>query len=403
MSFLYVGNRRGRPSSWDTPPPPNLGIAIYAFRDEDAHMALVGHVGPDISVGALCVDASRHVLYCTNETMTPPGQAKGGGGEVCSFSINPLNGQLTLLSRQPSYGSLPAYLTLSADGRYLIAVNHTGHTPATRVRRTPEGGFAIERQYDDATTVLYRLHPDGSIGQPCDIHWHTGKGGSLPQQTHSQLHAVVRSPSGQWFVVCDKGSDEVVLFSIDAQADRLKLCPGSPQASVPGSSPRYCAFHPSRPYFYVNHETAPLISVFHYDGSGQAQCVAQTSICAQDETPQTPLMQSDLLMHPSGKVLYDLVRGSNEVRVFEPTATGERLSLVQVVPIAGQGPRGCALSPDGRHLLVAALLSQQVLAFAIDDRGHLQATGQASHQPHPGHLCFYPPGNQADPVSEPSK
>ncbi|MES3022841.1 MAG: beta-propeller fold lactonase family protein [Pseudomonadota bacterium] len=369
--------------------PPDLGLAIFRYNSSDARLDYVKTVFQDISVGAAYVDVRKNVFYCVHESMTLPGYNKGGGGQICAFAIDQESGDLVPLNRQPSHGSLPSYVVVDASGKYLLAANHTGHTPITRSVRDAAGTYRVALEYDDATTVMYRLNEDGSIGDACDVFKHEGKGGPLPLQTHSQLHSIERSPSGDVFVVCDKGSDEISVFRIDRENARLIQCEGSPHTAQPGSSPRYSAFHPTLPYLYVNHESAPLISAFRYAEDGTLVPIQQL-----DLTPVAPgggpkSMQSDIRIHPSGRYLYNLVRGINEVKVLEVDQASGEIKLVQSALLGGDGPRGCTVSPDGRFLLVAALVSKEVMVWSIGDDGRISPTGQSAPQPYPGNITFF--------------
>jgi 6-phosphogluconolactonase len=67
------------------------------------------------------------------------------------------------------------------------------------------------------------------------------------------------------------------------------------------------------------------------------------------------------------------------------TNTGE-LELIQ----DGTGPRGCAISPDGRFMHIAALTSQKILVWAIGEDGTISPTGKNVSQPDPGNVTFFP-------------
>lgn len=391
MTFIYVGNRRPRPSSWDMPAPPRLGIGIFRYRDSDAAIEHVKDVCPEISVGAVWIDMRRQVLYCVHESLTLPGFHQGGGGQVVAYAINPANGDLTELNRQPSHGTLPSYVVVDIGGKYLLATHHTGHTPITRSVTDASGAHRIALEYDDATSVVYRLLDDGCIGEVCDVFQHRGEGGPLPLQTHSQLHSIEMSPSGALFVVCDKGSDEIALFRLDRSAGRLLPCAGSPHKAPPGSSPRYSAFHPSLPYLYVNHETLPLVTAYRYDARGHIEQLHSLELAAGAPADGPKLMQSDLRMHPNGRYLYTLLRGSNEIKVLEVDQDSGRIGVLQSALLDGDGPRGCTVSPDGRFLLIAALVSKEVMVWRIGDDGHVAPVGRVGGQPFPGNITFYKP------------
>jgi 6-phosphogluconolactonase len=388
-TFVYVGNWTFAPSAWDTKPTTGKGFGIFRYHSKTGELELMKSAVMDrISVGATCLDSKRNILYCVDEVMTQSAFRKGGGGLVYALAIDPETGDLTEINHQPSYGSLPTYVTMDATGKYLLVVNHTGHTPVTKIVKDACGKFRIVVDYDDSTTVLFRLDDDGSIGEPCDICVHSGSG-PLPLQTHAKLHSVVMSPSGNLFAVCDKGSDKIYFYRINRETEKLEICGGEGYTAIPGSSPRYSVFHPTRPFFYMNNETKAVICAFRYDEDGRLEPLCTVNALPEGCEDNPTIMQSDLRIHPSGKYLYTLIRLINVVSVFKIKEETGEIEKIQTATLDGIGPRGCAISPDGRFMLIAALESKQVLVWAIGDDGTLSPTGKKATQPVPGNVTFF--------------
>ena len=388
-TFVYVGNRTSKPSSWETKPTTGKGFGICRYNTVTGGLELIKSVFHEISVGATCLDSKRRILYCVDEVMTHAGYLKGGGGQVYAFAIDPETGDLTEINHQPSYGSLPCSVAVDATGKYLIATSHTGSAPVTKTVRDASGKYRIVLEYDDATTVLYRLNEDGSIGDPCDIYKHSGNGPD-PEQSHPRIHSVMASPSGNLFAVCDKGSDQIFFFRINRKTEKLEVCGGVGYKSIPGSSPRYSVFHPTRPYFYMNNETKAVIRAFRYDEDGKLEPICTVNALPEDCEDNPTMMQADIRIHPSGKYLYDLIRGINAVSVFEIKEETGEIEKIQTVTLDGTGPRGCAISPDGRFMHIAALTSKEILVWAIGEDGKLSPTGKKISQPSPGNVTFFP-------------
>jgi len=379
-TLLMVGN-------WDRHKrPPGNGFGVFGFDARTGALLPLSSDLPDITVGAVCHDRSRDILYCTDEYTTLPGNYQGGGGQVYALAIDRAAGRLSQLGRSPSFGSLPSGLALDAAGRHLVVTHHTDRVPATCIVRDGQGSFAIDLVYDDATTVLFPLDGRGAIGAPRDVFWHQGTGGPLPRQTHPQLHSVTAAPSGAWFLVCDKGNDELVSLAINGESGGLRVL--ATHRSPRGSSPRYVAFHPRLPCVFVNHETQAIVSALRCDDAGQLQLIGTVAALPAGIAGAGDARQSDIVVHPSGRHLYSLVRGMNAVACFaidERSGAIERTDLVQ---LDGTGPRGCAISPDGRFLVIAALDSREVLVWLIDAQGRLAPTGIRMDQPNPGTVTF---------------
>jgi 6-phosphogluconolactonase len=388
--FVYVGNRTSKPSSWETKPTTGKGFGVFRYNAKTGELELIkSAVFDTISIGATCLDSKHNILYAVDEIMTQPGYLKGGGGQVYAFAIDPETGDLTEINHQPSYGSLPDYVAVDPTGKYLIVVNHTGNTPVTKTVKDASGKYRIVLEYDDATTVLYRLNNDGSIGDPLDIYTHSGNGPD-PEQSHPRIHSVMASPSGNLFAVCDKGSDQLFFFRINRKTEKLEVCGGKAYKSFPGSLPRYSVFHPTLPYFYMNHEGKPIISAFRYNEDGKLDFIHTINVLPEDVKVDLTAMQSDIRIHPSGKHLYTLIRGLDMISVFVIEEKTGEIERIQTVTLDGTGPRGCAVSPDGRFILIAALTSQQILVWAIGEDGKVSPTTKSVSQLNPGNVTFFP-------------
>jgi 6-phosphogluconolactonase len=389
-TFVYVGNFMAKPSSWDTSRTTGKGFSIFRYNSIAGELELIKTAVLDsISVGSTCIDAKRNILYCTDEVMTQPAFQKGGGGLVYALAIDPKTGDLTEINHQPSYGSLPSYAAVDAAGKYLIVVSHTGNAPITKTVKDASGKYRIVVEYDEAATVLFRLNDDGSIGDPCDICTHSGNGPD-PEQTHPRIHSVMMSPSGNLFAACDKGSDKLYFFRINRKTEKLEVCGGKPYISFSGSLPRYSAFHRTRPYFYMNHEVKPVISAFRYDEDGKLELIHSVNVLPEGSKVDRTITQSDIRIHPSGKYLYDLIRGADLVSVFAIKEKTGEIERIQTVKLDGAGPRACAISPDGRFIHIAAATSQKVLVWAIGEDGKVSPTGKNVSQPSPGTVTFFP-------------
>ena len=371
--------------TWDFRKQRGADAVTIARRDADTGaLEALSTTLPGVSVGAMHLDETRGVLYCLDEASSPLGGPPGGGGTVYAFAVDAASGGLTELSRCPSYGSLPSYVTTDASGRHLLVTNHTTSDAITSIEPDANGGFGIVRRYDSATIVLYDLDASGAVARVADVVTLTGRG-ALPGQTHPRPHSVVRSPSGSFFVVCDKGADRVLTLRISAGRDadaRSRIEVVGEYATPPGSSPRYAAFHPRRPLLFVNHESAPLVASYRYTEAGVLELIGTVAV-TDDPAATHTARQSDLCLHPDGSVLYSLMRGSHEIAVLDVDADGG-LGVRSVVPAGGRNPRGCAVSPDGRCLYVAAVDTDEIVVWSLAADGHPDAVMQRLAMVSPG-------------------
>ncbi|MDQ7096541.1 beta-propeller fold lactonase family protein [Desulfosporosinus sp. PR] len=380
-SYVYVGNRR-------TEKQPLSGIAICGYEEESGKLQHLKNVYQTLGIGAVYLDTKRNVLYCTDELVDYPGLRAGGGGQVVAFALNPANGDLTEINRRPSYGAKPSSLVTDPAGHYLLVTNHGYRNTVTQTEQDAFGKLFLRVLRDESSVVLYPLREDGSIGEPCDIFRLSGEGPE-PFQLSAHAHSIRRSPLGKLYAVCDKGGDQVFMFKLDYDRQKIVPCPGSPLQRSPGSAPRYSAFHPQLPYLFVNKENKPIISAFRYDEEGKLEHIWTVDALPPQITPPEGFLQSDICLGKSGHYLYSLLRVVNVISVFKIDGKTGRLTLVQALEKACAGGRGCAVSPDGRFLILAALEGHEVATYPIGEDGRLSPAVSSIVQPLPGTVTFW--------------
>jgi 6-phosphogluconolactonase (cycloisomerase 2 family) len=375
--YAYIGN-------WDAPKNQTaVGITTAAYSEETG-FCVIDHSFPELNFGAACYDEALGVLYCVNERPQVPSVTLGG--QVFALKVSRETGKLTELSRSPSYGPLPSYCAVDASHRYLVVTNHSGRNAITKTVQEADGSFRIVQEFDETAIVLFPLSETGEILPPCDIVRHQGHG-ALPNQQNPHAHCVKRSPDGNLFFVCDKGNDSVYTYRIDPE--RGKLCQCDQLASIPGSSPRYGVFHPTKPVVYYNHETKSILCMdtIGQDGTLTHCC---TVSCLENGSQEERGLQSDLCIDAAGKTLYSLVRDAKTIAVFALDSASGTPTLLQTLPCGGkEAGRGLALSPEGKYLYLAAGRADgAVFAFAVAPDGRLTPCGRALDDVAPSVITF---------------
>ncbi|MGI8485530.1 MAG: lactonase family protein, partial [Thermomicrobiales bacterium] len=149
------------------------GEAIYAFDfDEEKGTLVPAGVTPGVvNPSWLVVNDNRTALYSTSE---------GDPGEVVAFRIEPKSGALAELNRVSSEGISPCYLSLTADGRYLLAANYTS------------GSFAA-----------IPVATDGSLEAASDAVQRNGVSVDSSRQEGPHAHMISPSPDGRYVLVTD--------------------------------------------------------------------------------------------------------------------------------------------------------------------------------------------------------
>ncbi|CAK7206456.1 hypothetical protein SEUCBS139899_009251 [Sporothrix eucalyptigena] len=381
-------------------PADNEGLHAFRLDDETGALIPVASYVPSLNVGNFAYNRQRKVLYVIDEVASSAefrdahGSPSGGGGRVYAFSVNISTGQLTELGHWPSFGTQPAGLELAgSDNSYLIVSHFTSRAVTTVVSGDQTTGFSLEPRYDDATTVLFSLDTDGRLGNngaPVDVHVHSNHRTKRP----ACLHSVRGSPNGAFFVECDMSRDQLITLSVKEDTAGPALSIQEVRDTPDHSGPRYSAFHPTLPIFYVNYEYSPIIETFSYT-NGTTDSIAPsisyksigTVAVLPPELPgldkQPDVLLSDLTVHPSGKFVYTLVRGHNVVSAFAVEATTGTLQRIQTEQLNGNSPKGCTVSANGRWLYVALSQSSVVEVWRVNDDGRLKSTGQTTTVPRP--------------------
>lgn len=365
-TYVYISSWKKKTSDY--------GLSGYEFDPMTGAMRLVDQAEQDIEFNVTHFDPRRGVLYALEEAADLPGLRGGGGGRVFVFRIDPATGKLERIGCTETWCSNPCYLTLDQSGKYLLVTHHGTKSAVTKIGQDIHGNYYPVVERDDAVVELFSVKEDGTLGRLLDVSRHEGAGPER-RQMHAQPHTTVMSPSGTLFAVCDKGCDTVSMYKLDREKGKL-IRPAHIYRHTPGTLPRYCVFHPGKPWFYHNTENTTRIGAFTYTQDGLLKEIGAYGVLPEAwEEKEAACEQQGLVIDPAGRYLYDIVRGPNLVTVLEVNQEDGSLKTVQHQTIPGKWPRGCALSPDGRFLLVCCFDSGKVLEYAVGADGHLSETG----------------------------
>ena len=375
------------------------GITLLEFDPEAGELRFVENVEGSLTFNQTVLDQKRNILYINNEVSRNPDYRKGGGGLIYAYRIDPETGRLTQLSRVPACCPCPAYISVDPTGKYLVCANHSGYSAVTKAVQKEDGTWGMEILYDDATVDLFELNGDGSIGDLVDVHKHTGLNDRF--LLHAHPHCAVWEPGGRFFACNDKGEDLVYMYRIDYERKKLALM-GEPYRDEKGSAPRYGVFHPTKPFFFQNHEGNITVASYRYDGNANLE-----KICAVPAIPagvtlpkaagfrpgQKPAQQA-MAISADGKYIYDVINGKDVdgVSVFQVKNDGA-LELIQYLRVDGLWARGVGIAPNGRFLIVACMDGDgAVLSFRIGNDGRLTPTGSRVGIPGAAYVTFYTVG-----------
>lgn len=300
----------------------------------------------------LMLSADGRFLYAVQEL----GQWEGRpGGAVSAFAVEP-GGGLALINHQPTHGADPCYVSVDQTGRWLLAANYSG----------------------GSVTVLPIL-ADGSLGPATQVVQHAG---ASAHHDGPHPHAAVPVPGGDVVLAPDCGLNKVFVYRLDAAQGRLAQH-GPPAELPPASGPRHLALHPSGRAVYCVNEHGSSVTAFAYDAARGAL----------DELATLPALPAgfagrnagaDIHVRGDGRFVYASMRGHDSIAVFAVDQESWRLAPEGHAPTLGRTPRNFALDPASDLLLAANQDTSTVALFRVDPHSGMPApTGHVAEVPTP--------------------
>jgi 6-phosphogluconolactonase len=328
---------------------PEVGIRRLRLDLGSGRLEAAGATTPLDNPFFVVVDAPRRRLFATtgpDETHTGP------DGGVIAFAIDPANGDLARINRQPSCGAMPCYLALAPSGRHVLVANYTS-----------------------GSVAVLPVNADGCLGEATCVVQHHGSSLDPGRQEGPHVHSIVLDPSGRMAFAADLGTDQVVAYRFDAVAGSLAAADPPCARVQAGAGPRHLAFHPNGRSAYLVNELDNSAVVFAYDAARGALNVVQTISMLPDGYAGTSY-GADLQILPTGEFLYACNREHNTIVVYAIDQASGHLRLVghQACPA---WPWNLAIAPGAQFLLAACQGADCVTVFRIDGAtGKLAPTGQ---------------------------
>ena len=332
---------------------------IYAFRFDDSTGALtpVGLVAETPNPSFLTASANGRYVYAVNELQTFGGESSGS---VTAFAVDPATARLTELNVQSTRGAAPCHLVLDKSGRFLAVANYSG------------GNYSLFPVSSDG-----RLQAAATVvaGRPAD-----GAGAK------ALGHMVGFDPENKYLITADKGLNQMLVFRFDAKTGQLTPSNTPPVMLPPGSGPRHYAFHPGGRWVFTISEQGATITTFAWDATTSG-LTARSSVPTRPADVKTG-STAEIHVHRSGRFVYGSNRGHDSIAVFSVGPDGA-LTLVEYEPTRGQTPRNFSLDPSGRWLIVGNQRSNTLAVFSIDQKtGALTPVGELTSAPSPVSVLF---------------
>jgi len=327
------------------------GLYVYRFDTKTGDATRVS-VAQTVNPSYLVVSRDRRFVYAVNELPGDNGPASQRGG-VSAFRFDAASGQLTFLNKVSADGNDPCYLSLSPDGKYLLAANYS-------VAADPGGSFSV-----------LPVQADGQLGSSVLTVHHEGSGPVKGRQDNAHVHSTVFSPDGHYLFAQDLGADKLYSYRYTADGSRGLFSPTDWRYTQekPGTGPRHLVFGAGGKHAYLTSELAATVSTFNYaDGKlTQVQTIPLTEPGFKGAVGAAAIHLS-----PDGRFLYATNRGdANEIVIFSVDPTNGHLKKIGHQSSLGKSPREFAIDPTGKWLIVGNQNSDTVYVFRRDQQSGL--------------------------------
>ncbi|HET7084864.1 MAG TPA: lactonase family protein [Rhizomicrobium sp.] len=350
----------------------NHGEGIYLVNIDDATGAPSNPklVAKSLSPTWMTLSADHKFLYAVNEIDSFGNKS----GSITAYAVDSGTGALKQLSVVDSGGSIPCYVSVHPSGKFLLVANYTG------------GSYSVTR-----------IKPDGSLGETTDVVKPGGpmsvynasdrpKGMFAAMEPHgTRGHMILPDPSGQYVLGADAGRDQIFVWKLDTNTG--KLVEVSVTKSVPGAAPRHFAFSPDGKTLYQQQEQDSRLTVYGFSGGKLTQKGESIStLPAGFEGVNTT---SELLIDKAGKHLYGADRTYDSIATMAVQADGS-VKLIANTHTEGTIPRSLTLDPAGKFLYSLNQGASNVVTFRIGANGVPKATGSYMALGTPAVMVFLP-------------
>ncbi|MEM1109450.1 MAG: lactonase family protein [Planctomycetota bacterium] len=257
------------------------------------------------------------------------------------------------------------------------------------VRFSHDGQHLLVANYLAGNAAVFPVEDDGRLGNPTAVLQHVGHGPITSRQEAPHPHAALTSPDGRWLYVLDLGIDEIIGYGLSeaGTAERIDTAgielPG-------GTGPRHAVWSADGCFLYVGCELSSEITVLRQDTQSGALSVEQVlPSFISDMTDNADNHPSEIALSPDGRHIVIANRGRDTLAVFRVDPPTGRLIGVSETP-TGLTPRHFTFSGPSQ-LILAEQEAHRVTSFRFDSAsGDLSPTGHACEIPSPCFVCPLP-------------
>jgi len=248
--------------------------------------------------------------------------------------------RLRLQHISASPGAIPCHLDMHPGGRWLACACYgSGHVftrPITSEGSLTDGGMAIRREG-------HSVNPE--------------------RQNTAHPHAVRFSPDGNWLVVPDLGTDEIVSYPFDATSGTISEAQARRWIAPPGSGPRLVLFSRDGRHLLAVKEIASEISSLAWDAGFLTEVCSASGLIGAFSGSNTT---AGLRWHPDGRTFAVSNRGADTIAMFRFDADDGSIVPLGAVPSGGAKPRDFEFTPCGRWLIAANQNGDSLVVYAVE-------------------------------------
>lgn len=318
------------------------GILVARLDTRTAALSLVGTAARVRNPAWLTRSPDGTRVYAVSEVDESD---EGPTGLVTAFALDLDRATLAPINTVSSGGASPTHLSVDPSGRFLVVAN-----------------------FNSGTVRAIGLDAGGALSTVTDTVRHHGSSLDPVRQSEPHPHQVVFDPLTGELLVPDLGLDLVVRYRLGD--DGTLATAGDPIVLAAGSGPRHIAFGPGGRTLLVLGELDSTVTVLRRGDDGDFAVTQRISTLPAGFASRN--LTAGFVASLDGALVFATNRGDDSIAVFgwdERGASGQApgLRLTQRIFCGGREPRALAISPDGRHLLVANQNTDEVVAFAIED------------------------------------
>ena len=312
------------------------GIFVYSFNEHSGKLTDLKIPAVINNPSFLTISANKKYLYAVNE-LDSLGMDHSGG--VSSFSIEK-NGKLNFINQVLTFGANPCHVSLSPDNKKLVASNYSG-----------------------GSISLFNVLPDGGLSDLIQKIQNEGKGPFPGRQTEPHAHSAKFNASGKLLFVADLGIDELKIYQVGATVQPLTPNTQPFIKFAPGSGPRHFEFSSDGNFIYVTNELSSTITVLIKYG-GVWKEIQTIKTLPKDFKGEN--WCADIHLSANGQFVYASNRGHNSIVVYTRNQTSGRLENIQTCSSVGKWPRNFTIDPTGKFLLVANERTNEIAVLKVD-------------------------------------